>query len=181
MNRPQDFRYSAIVHHHFPEYKAPVTIAIIHDDRCQDDVVHLAINGWIVAALSKVAPVDPDGVVDNPFQKFADGVQENMDKVLQEYVDKTNVGVDPTIGGIKDPVKKLKRLREQYDILNSHCEELKEKINLIYLDIQKIQCEISGNHPHHTTIAEVNGLFDGDGEVDDRPGFVPERDWPRKL
>ena len=165
MNRPQDFRYSAIVHHHFPEYKAPVTIAIIHDDRCQDDVVHLAINGWIVAALSKEKIEEP-----------VDLSSYDLTWVRTE----SNKGVDPTISGIKDPVKKLKRLREQYDILNAHCEELKEKINLTYLDIQRTQNEISGNHPHHTAITEVNDIFDGD-EVDDRPGFIPERDWPRKL
>lgn len=91
-----------------------------------------------------------------------------------------NHGVDPTISGIKDPVKKLKRLREQYDILKAHCKELQEKINLTYLDIQRTQNEVSGVCPCHTTITEVNGIFDED-EVDDRPGFVPERDWPRKL
>ena len=172
MNRPQDFRYSAKVNHTFPEYKAPVTIAIIHDDRCQDDVVHLAINGWIVAALSKEPSIDPDGVVEE-FSKNLDAIFDEATKKMN----KTNVGVDPTISGIKDPVKKLKRLREQYDILNAHCKELKDKINLTYLDIQRTQNEVSGNHSHHTTITEVDRLFD----EDDRPGFVPERDWPRKL
>jgi hypothetical protein len=49
----QEIRYSAVIHHNFPEYRAPVKVTVFHDDSCQADVMHLAINNRIVGALSK--------------------------------------------------------------------------------------------------------------------------------
>lgn len=49
----QEIRYSAIIHHNFPEYKAPVKVIVFHDDSCQSDVMYLAINDRVVGALSK--------------------------------------------------------------------------------------------------------------------------------
>jgi len=47
-----DVRYSAIINHNFPEYKAPVKVVVFHDDTCQNNVMHLAINDRVVGALS---------------------------------------------------------------------------------------------------------------------------------
>lgn len=47
----QEIRYSAIIHHNISEYKAPLKISVFHDDTCQSDVMHLAINDRVVGAL----------------------------------------------------------------------------------------------------------------------------------
>jgi len=83
--------------------------------------------------------------------------------------DRTSNGVDPTIGGIKNPKQKLERLKKQYDILHSHLDELHDKIRLVELDIAKTSCEISSTTP---TVSEV---------VIMKIKFDPEKDWPRKL
>lgn len=46
-------RYSALVRHDFSDYRAPVKLVVIIDDRCEKDTMHLAINGVVVAALTK--------------------------------------------------------------------------------------------------------------------------------
>lgn len=38
---------------------------------------------------------------------------------------------DPTMAGIKDPVKRLNRLREQRDILKEHIKQIEDKIYCI--------------------------------------------------
>jgi hypothetical protein len=188
-NNEETWRYSAKIHHNFPAYEAPVIVTVVHDEMCQPDVVHLAINNRVVGALTR----------------------ETTDHVVVDDQKPTmvvNSGRDPTMAGT-NPLKIRNRLVEQRDTLMAHIEELNEKIRII-------EYQLNGDHPGWTSnkssrflvfMDEAQDMTDEDfkvirrekssSEINDekldeplheveeehmpKDEFVSERDWPRKL
>jgi hypothetical protein len=97
-------------------------------------------------------------------------------------------GTDPTLAGcFNDPVKKLKRLREQHDILKQTVRELEGKIRIVEHELR----ECGENIP--SSVLECCGMcqpycIEKCGtrkqcliEQEKPPTVFDLKDWPRKL